>query len=192
MAPTPFGLVALTVSVLALGEGAVGQGSSDRHARGPGATAALGSGAALSEGQRENTAALMREWTEDVVYAYLDAWSSDNGTALSGVDELYAAKVLFFGRRIDRAALREDKRRFARRWPVRHYDHRPGTMAIACDVDIKLCRVRSILDYRAESPARGARSEGSAEFELGISFAGARPEIVTESGRVLRSGPASN
>lgn len=141
--------------------------------------------------QRENTAGLMREWAEDVVYAYLDAWSSENKAALTGVDYFYATHVTFFGRRVGRAAVRDDKLRFARRWPVRHYDHRPGTMKIACDVDTKLCHVRSILDYRAESPHRGARAEGSAEFELGISFAGARPVVVYETGRVLRTRSAS-
>lgn len=179
--------MAILLPLLLGGAEAGAQSSGPAQAADPETTAGLPTGRALADVQEENTRALMREWAEDVVYAYLGAWSSENKTALSGLDELYAPKVAFFGRRVDRAAVRDDKRRFARRWPVRHYDHRPGTMDIACDVAANLCRVRSILDYRAESPARHARSEGSAEFELHISFAGPNPVIVYETGRVLRT-----
>ena len=186
------GIVLAVLAALLAGRAALALEGGAARSGAPETPAALQGEAASGDVQRENTAALMREWAEDVAYAYLDAWSSENKTALTGFDHLYAAQVMFFGRRIERAAVRDDKLRFARRWPIRHYDPRPATMNIACDVEAKLCRVRSVLDYRAESPLRHARTEGSAEFELGISFAGLQPEIVYESGRVLRIRSASN
>jgi hypothetical protein len=141
--------------------------------------------------QRENAVALMREWAEDVAYAYLDAWSQENRIALSGLDELYAPRVTFFGRSIGKSTMSAEKRRFADRWPVRRYEHRPGTLIIDCDVEAALCHVRSIIDWEAESPLRHARSGGAAAFRLGVSFKGAKPVVVYETGRVVKIRSAS-
>jgi hypothetical protein len=45
--------------------------------------------------------------------------------------------------------------------------------------------VRAIVDFRAVNPARGVASKGASELVLEVSFAGQRPVIVAESGRVL-------
>jgi hypothetical protein len=154
----------------------------------PEATGSLGLDPALAETQRENTVALMQEWAEDLAYAFLEAWSSDNRVALSGLADLYEPRVSFFGRRADRAEVEEEKRRFAARWPVRRYEHRPGALAIACEVEAKLCHVRSVIDWRTENPARQLRAQGTARFELGVSFAGDQPRVAYEGGRVIRVG----
>jgi hypothetical protein len=156
----------------------------------PETTGAIGLDPRLAHTQRENTAALMQEWAEDLAYALLDAWSSDNRVALNGLADLYAARVSFFGRLVDRLEVQREKRRFAARWPVRRYEHRPRTMAIDCDVEAKICHVRSTIDWRAENPARQTRSRGAAKFELGVSFAGDQPLVAYEGGRVTRVSSA--
>ena len=157
----------------------------------PEVTGALGRGLPLADIQRENAAALMQEWAEDLAYAYLDAWSSENRVALRGLSGLYAPEVRFFGRPADRAKVEREKRLFASRWPIRRYEHRPGTMAIDCDVEARICHVRSIVDWRVRSPARHARAQGAATFELGVTFAGDQPAVAYEGGRVVRVGAAN-
>jgi hypothetical protein len=157
----------------------------------PETTGALGFDPRRGETQRENAAALMEEWAEDLAYSLLDAWSSENRIALAGLSSLYAPHVSFFGRAVDRAQVEEEKRRFAARWPVRRYEHRPGTMSIACDVEAKICHVRSTVDWRAENPVRQARAQGTAQFELGVSFAGEQPLVAYEGGRVIRVSAAN-
>lgn len=137
---------------------------------------------------RENTAALMRQWAEDTAYAYLEAWSSSGRAAANDVRDIYGPRVSFYGRFVDRSGLYAEKRRFARRWPVRRYEHRPGTMTVSCTVQNQACLVRSIIDWRAAAPARGAVSRGSSRFELGIGFAGPKPVVLFERGRVIDRG----
>jgi hypothetical protein len=157
----------------------------------PDVTGALAFDPRVDETQRENAAALMAEWAEDLAYSLLDAWSSENRLALAGLTSLYAPHVNYFGRAFDRTQVEEEKRRFAARWPVRRYEHRPGTMSIACDVEAKICHVRSTVDWRAENPVRQARAQGTAQFELGVSFAGEQPLVAYEGGRVIRVSAAN-
>ena len=149
-----------------------------------------GAPAAFAQGgpARENSAGLMRQWAEDTAYSYLEAWSSGGGAAVSEVRDIYGPRVSFYGRFVDRSGLYAEKRRFARRWPVRRYEHRPGTMTVSCTVQTQACLVRSIIDWRAAAPARGAVSRGSSRFELGIGFAGPKPVVLFERGRVIERG----
>ena len=136
----------------------------------------------------DNETGLMRQWSEDLAYTYLEGWSSGNAQALADVQALYGPRVNFYGRFIDRATLFRQKRSFGQRWPVRRYEHRPGTMNIRCDARSQACLVRSVIDWRASSPARGAVSRGSSTFELGIGFSGPRPVVLFERWRVLTNG----
>jgi len=129
----------------------------------------------------------LRGRAEALAYRYLEGWSSGNPQALADVQALYGERVNFYGRTITRAALFAEKRRFGRRWPIRDYRHRPGTMNVTCEPSTRACLVRSTIDWRAESPARHAVSRGSSTLELGIGFAGPRPVVLFERGRVLRS-----
>ena len=139
----------------------------------------------------ENATGLMRQWAEDLAYTYLQGWSSGNAQALADVRALYGPRVNFYGRFIDRQALFDQKRRFGQRWPVRRYEHRPGTMTIRCEARSKACLVRSIIDWRAETAARRAVSRGSSTFELGIGFSGPQPVVLFERGRVLNGRPTA-
>jgi hypothetical protein len=128
----------------------------------------------------------MRQRAEALAYRYLEGWSSGNAQALADVQALYGPRVNFYGKFIDQRGLFAQKRGFARRWPIRRYAHRPGTMRVTCDAATKACLVRSIIDWRAESPVRGAVSRGSSTFELGLGFSGPRPVVLFERGNVIR------
>jgi hypothetical protein len=57
-------------------------------------------------------------------------------------------------------------------------------MRAACDAET--CTIRTLVDFRTANPGRGAVSSGEAELILEVGFAGTRPYILGETGRVLR------
>jgi hypothetical protein len=123
-----------------------------------------------------------------VTLDYLAFWSASNAETLAQMPSFYGREVIFHGRRMSVRALMNDKRRFARRWPERSYQPRHETIRVACDTREELCNVRAIVDFVAESPRRGKRSQGATTLALDISFAEGRPIIVTETSRVIGRG----
>jgi hypothetical protein len=107
---------------------------------------------------------------------------------LDTMPDFYASRVEFHGRPMSARALFEEKRRFVRRWPVRAYTPRLGSMQVECEPAPETCTVRTVFDFTAISPERGRRSDGVARLELELSFAGGRPAIVAETSRVLSRG----
>lgn len=118
--------------------------------------------------------------------SYLHAWSTDTRAALADIPSVYAPLVTFYGRVLDNAALVREKAQFARRWPIRRYSLRPNTLRVQCNEKARKCLVRAVIDWRAENPARGARSSGSATFVQAYKVLASRPLVVSESGAVLR------
>ena len=139
----------------------------------------------------EGDLARMRDLSADLANTYLQIWSSSDTAALDDVDEVYAPRVNFYGRILDKRRLAEEKMRFVRRWPVRRYSLRPGTTRVACDRDRRSCVVKTLIDWTAASPRRRKRSRGISEFELGVGFAGSQPLIIYEGGRVVARGRSS-
>jgi hypothetical protein len=127
----------------------------------------------------------MHELSHDLTTSYLQLWSTSNQAALADVGQIYASRIRFYGKAVDRRTLWNEKRRFTQRWPVRSYAHRPGTMRTDCDVAGRSCRVRAIIDWTASNPSRGAASRGSSLFELGIDFSGPQPLVQSETGQVV-------
>jgi hypothetical protein len=121
---------------------------------------------------------------------YLDFWSAPNSLALETMPDFYGSRVEFHGRDMSIGTLMEEKRRFVRRWPVRSYTARLDTLRASCAPSGDTCAVRGVFDYTAISPERGRRSQGVANLELQISFAGERPVIVSETSRVVARGRA--
>lgn len=142
---------------------------------------------AWAQGGSSASLAEMRSWSRDLAYSYLQGWSSGNAQALADVQGLYGPRVNFYGRFISQESLFGEKRRFGQRWPYRRYTHRPGTMRVTCEEGSRACLVRSVIDWVAANPARGSVSRGSSTFELGIGFAGPRPVVLFEKGRVIRT-----
>lgn len=122
--------------------------------------------------------------------AYLDSVSSPGDGMAAAAPRFYGSQVRFHGRTMSLAALMAEKRRFARRWPERRYEPQ-GEPKVSCNAATQSCLVRTVHEFSAGSPGRGARSQGVAELMLTVSFAGGRPIIVEESSRVLRRGALS-
>ncbi|MGX5773288.1 hypothetical protein [Methylorubrum zatmanii] len=118
---------------------------------------------------------------------YLASVSAPNGAMLAAAPRFYDNRVVFYGRPLSVGALMAEKQRFAQRWPERRYEAQ-GAPQVACDGPSATCVVRTVHDFTAISPARGARSRGVAELILTVSFAGGRPVIVSETSRVLSRG----
>lgn len=114
--------------------------------------------------------------------SYLATVSGSGDTMVGAATQFYATRVRFYGRPITTAALVAEKRSFVQRWPERRYE--PRAMRAACDAET--CTIRAIVDFRTANPGRGAVSSGEAELILEVGFAGTRPYILGETGRVLR------
>lgn len=127
----------------------------------------------------------MQKASFDLTASYLRTWSMPQAATAPYVERVYADRVSFYGRTLDRNGLLDEKKRFVRRWPVRRYAVRPGTVRVFCDGAARSCRLLSVLDWQAASPARRAAARGSSSFEQRIDFSAARPAVVHESGRVL-------
>lgn len=140
---------------------------------------------------RAQSLASMESEAASIANRYLAVWSESGEASLAGVPYVYGPTVTFYGRNLSQRGLIDEKRRAVRRWPVRRYVHRPGTLRVICNEASRRCAARSIIDYQVANPAAGTRARGAATFDLGISFAGARPVILYEAGRPLRRGDAA-
>jgi hypothetical protein len=130
----------------------------------------------------------MRDLSADLANSYLRIWSSSDEAALRDVHEVYAPRVNYYGRFLDKRGITAEKMRFVRRWPVRSYSLRPGTTRVDCDPARRSCVVRTLIDWTAAAPQRRQRSRGVSSFELGIGFAGGQPLVIYEGGRVVGRG----
>lgn len=135
--------------------------------------------------QSRLTVAEMQARSADIARAYLASWSADGASAMANVPNFYGSQVRFYGRNLSYAGLEAEKRRAIERWPVRSYTPRPDTVSVICNQSTLKCAVRAVVDYRVED-RRGRVSAGATSFDLGVSFAGARPVVLYEDGRVLR------
>lgn len=136
----------------------------------------------------ERNVATMRDLSADLANSYLRIWSSSDEGALADVHEIYAPRVNFYGRMLDKRGITAEKMSFVRRWPIRRYALRPGTTRVDCDANNRKCVVRTLIDWEAAAPHRRAVSRGVSEFELGVGFSGPQPLVVYEGGRVVGRG----
>jgi hypothetical protein len=124
----------------------------------------------------------------DLASAYLRAWSSPNQISLTSVSSFYGPRLMFHGQERSYQSVFVEKQRFAKRWPVRSYRHRPEVTQVACESDGSRCTVWSVFDFSAADRRHRQRSRGLGEHELVIAFTGPKPLIVAETSRVLRRG----
>lgn len=129
----------------------------------------------------------MQARSTEIAQRYLATWSSDGEASIADVPQVYGPRVQFYGRNLSYAGLAAEKRRAMRQWPLRSYAIRPGSTEVVCNQSTLKCAVRAIVDYRV-ADRRGREGSGATTFELGVSFAGPRPVVLYENGRVLRRG----
>lgn len=124
----------------------------------------------------------MKERTAFIATRYLEIWSSNDAGPIAGVPYMYGPTVKFYGRDYTQDQLVAEKRRAIRQWPVRRYVHRPGSMQVVCNVPTQKCAARSVIDFKISNAERGTAKNGSARFDLGVSFAEPHPRILYEGG----------
>src|SRR5215211_7704890 len=125
--------------------------------------------ASLAQAQQADVAT-MRDLSADLANSYLRIWSSSDEAALQDVHEVYAPRVNFYGRVLDKRGITAEKMRFVRRWPIRRYSLRPGTTRVDCEPTARTCLVRTLIEWTAASPQRRRVSRGVSEFKLGVGF----------------------
>lgn len=135
-----------------------------------------------------NPAAGMQQSSATFSHAYLRTWSAEGQAAVTEVPQVYAPRTRFYGRMMDHRRLSREKAGFIRRWPLRQYAHRSGTMRIACDAQAGRCMVKSVVDWTTGNPAKGAFSKGASRFEQGIDLSRERPVVYHENGSVIARG----
>ncbi|WP_336490055.1 hypothetical protein [Methylobacterium nigriterrae] len=124
----------------------------------------------------------MKRRTALIAERYLQIWSSNNVSPVAGVPYMYGPTVTFYGQRYSQEQLMAEKRRAIQQWPSRRYVHRPGTMRVTCNAAAQKCAARSIIDFEVSNNRHGTAKQGSAKFDLGISFAEHHPRILYEGG----------
>jgi hypothetical protein len=114
-----------------------------------------------------------------------------NSEALSFLDRVYPAQVMYFGKRASKAYVMAEKQAFLERWPQRAYSMRPGTVSTSCGSQENSCTVTGMVDWRVMSVERNAISTGSARFQLTFSLQGSQPLLLSEWSEVLtrHAGP---
>lgn len=131
---------------------------------------------------------------DDIVNSYFYFWST-LGEDVVSMNQFYAETVNFYGSLLNRSRLMDEKQRFAKRWPIRRFNVRPGSMSTACDETG--CTVTCIVEWDASSTERTAHSSGTSSFTLGVVSAPGTATgalIVSETGSVLsaqRDAPAA-
>ena len=113
-----------------------------------------------------------------LVQSYFAYWSQ-SGTNVEGLAQYYSPSIQFFGSptRIDKVM--DAKRKYAIRWPIRHYAINPGSVFVQCDSEG--CTVTGVVNWDCSSLARSEHSVGSANYAFRI----ANGVIVSENGSVL-------
>ena len=91
---------------------------------------------------------------------YYSLWSGSAPTAL--IAQTYADTVEFYGKNTPRDQLMAVKIQFSNRWPSRIFKIQEGSLHAQCDAGD--CLVSGIVGWDTNSPARNARSVGSANF----------------------------
>lgn len=122
--------------------------------------------------------------SRDIIIDLNRVWSLSNDSAILSLSKLYAENVFFYGKYISKEEFLEEKRVFAKRWPVRNYVVDGSTLSASC-ID-KVCNVTAAIRWDASSPERNAQSGGWARFAIEVSFQGEVPVVVSEDGEVLK------
>lgn len=132
-------------------------------------------------------AGLTKANAERRVNQFVSLWSSDRGSdmSLKAVSRNYADPAVYYGKQMSHRAVLQDKKRYARFWPERHYRMVPGSVSLSCAQRSSAnCHISGILRYDRRSKI-GIRSVGAARLRLIITRTGGN-RIVRESAMFLR------
>jgi len=133
----------------------------------------------------------------EFVLALLERWSGPNAELLPFLNEVYADKVVYYGKSTSQQAVLLTKRRFANRWTHRTYTLRPSSLTATCTGTT--CQVKGTMSWKFHAPktttttttSHGAASQGVASFEYSIVLNHEHPKIAAETSSVNEEPPAA-
>lgn len=99
-------------------------------------------------------------------------------------DRAYADTVNFYGKQLSKAQVLDDKRQYAKRWPIRVSSARAASIKSLCSA--ALCYVSGIYDWQVSNPKTRKRLSGVATFQYTVNMTGSVYSIVAEGGEVLQ------
>lgn len=112
--------------------------------------------------------------------AYYDAWSRGNAEAIEFMEKAYGDTVDFYGNATPKAAVVEEKRKFAARWPIRAYSVKHGSLRVICG---PTCSIEGTVDWFTKRDVSDRVSSGTAEFSF--IWDQTSETILSESGKVV-------
>jgi hypothetical protein len=148
-------------------------------------TSLLGTSQPALPGSRTDDLTLIENRAADFASFYWIHIANENEDAIKYLSETYADEVNYYGRRVSKAAVIADKRRFVQRWPERNYQPRWVDTNINCRARSQECTIEGVADFEANNSARGRRESGAFQYAMEIKFIGDRVNIVAESSEVI-------
>jgi hypothetical protein len=134
----------------------------------------------LAAGQRSE----LEQLSITFIHSYFAHLSSPEAVS-SYFDRDYAYVIDFYGKRVEREAVKKEKARFVQRWPIRRYVPRADTIRVSCSSNLPVCRVTGLVDFQCESPERQARTAGVARFDAQVLTVDGEARIMGEASKVI-------
>ena len=119
------------------------------------------------------------------LYEYMENAGAENAQVLSYVMHTFAPTIDYFGKRMSRNEVVQDKRAFMNRWPERVYRIKSETIQINCNATDSYCDVGSEFSFRAASPVTGKVSSGVAINKIRLAFPAGELQVQSENGSVV-------
>ena len=129
--------------------------------------------------------ALMEGRAADFASFYWVHVANENAEAIKYLSKTYADVVDYYGKRLAKAAIIAEKRRFVERWPDRNYRPRWNDTKITCEPTTRQCTINGIADFVAKNVARKRQESGTLRYSIRIEFIEDQMRIVAESSEVI-------
>ncbi len=111
---------------------------------------------------------------------YFAIWSDNAKITPDTVDQLYARRVIYYGKSMSAAAVYRDKLNFIRRWPDRRYGVVPGSVSKTCQA--ATCKIYAVLSWQKTDPRTRQGSKGANTIVLTLRRENGLLKIARESG----------
>ena len=118
--------------------------------------------------------------------SYFSIWADNSRVTPEAVRELYASRVIYYGKAMTPAQVYRDKLNYIRRWPDRRYRVVPGSVSKSCSPGQERCRISAILSWdKADASGRG--SKGANTITLNLVREDGALKIARETGNPVAS-----
>ena len=112
-------------------------------------------------GSKADELTLIENRAADFASFYWIHVANENEDAIKYLSETYADVVNYYGKRVSKAEIIAEKRRFVQRWPERNYRPRWIDTKINCHAKSQECTIEGVADFEANNSTRGRRESGA-------------------------------